>query len=291
MFRFHEAETCEGVIEHLERREGALRHYVRVRDRGNIISADARVEMTFWLGDQLYAIEHTGIEPFDGFMEHQNRSRELFKPLETAITTALGALLAPGVVIEMHIPVDAFNGRKMPEVRSIQAGLVDYVRNNAAKLPARKYGDYRGTLLTGKPESVPFSVSLVRFDGLGSLPGYFLLKHLTRGSEEPRARRIERACERKFPKLAVWKGTDNARTILVLEDNDVQLTNQSVVAETFLPLAVARSDAPDETYMVATCTSPWRAWPILVDGRTYFELAAIRQPVHFEMGATGHLVT
>jgi len=34
--------------------------------------------MTFRLGNQLYAIEHTGIEPFDGFMEHQNRSRDLF---------------------------------------------------------------------------------------------------------------------------------------------------------------------------------------------------------------------
>ena len=53
-----------------------------MRDIGNNTAADARVEMTFWLSDKLYAIEQTGIEPFDDFMEHQNRARDLFEPLE-----------------------------------------------------------------------------------------------------------------------------------------------------------------------------------------------------------------
>jgi hypothetical protein len=77
---------------------------------------------------------------------------------------------------------------------------------------------------------VPFQVSLVRFDGFHGLPGRFQLKHLT-GSGQPRAPRIQRACDDKLPKLAMWKQCENARTILVLEDNDVQLTNQSVVAD------------------------------------------------------------
>jgi hypothetical protein len=69
----HQNETCERIIQHLEMRAGAKRSDVRVRDRGNHTSPGARVEMTFWLGDQFYALEHTGIEPFDGFMEHQKR--------------------------------------------------------------------------------------------------------------------------------------------------------------------------------------------------------------------------
>jgi hypothetical protein len=210
MLSFHQKETCEGIIQHLEMREHTKRCEVQVRDIGNHTSPDARVEMTFRFGDQLYAIEHTGIEPFDGFMEHQNRSRDLFKPLEAGAAAALGALLAPGVVIEMHMPVDA--------------------------------------------------------------------------------PRTQRACDDKFPKLAMWKQSDNARTILVLEDNDVQFTNQSIVADAFLPTARARADAPDETYLVSTCTSPWYAWPILVNGRSYFELAEITHPIHFEMDATGQLI-
>ena len=70
----------------------------------------------------------------------------------------------------------------------------------------------------------------------------------------------------------------------------MQLTNPSNVAETFLPIALARADAPDETYMVSTCTSPWYAWPILINGRTYFDLAATSHPIHFEMDATGELI-
>ncbi len=289
MLRFHESETCEGIIQHLEKRERAKRRDVHVRDKGNHTSPDARVEMTLRLGGQLYAIEHTGIEPFDGFMEQQNRAPALFKPLEAAIALVLSALLTPGVVIEMHMPVDAFTGRKMPEVRAIQAALVEWVRATAPTLPPRRYADYRDTLVSAQPAGLPFSVSLVRFDGVAGMVGRFQLKHLAPGSNEPRALRIERACEKKFPKLDMWKRSDRARTILVFEDNDLQLTNVSIVAETFLPIAKARADAPDETYMVATYTEPWYAWPLLVNGHTYFDLAAIH-PIHSEMDASGQLV-
>ncbi|MGJ5074555.1 hypothetical protein [Bradyrhizobium oligotrophicum] len=287
MLKFHEQETCEGIIQHLELREGVKRSDVHVRDVGSDTPPGARVEMTFRLGDQLYAIEHTGLEPFEGFMAHQNRSPDLFAPIEAGVTAALGAFLASGVVIEMHMPIDAFTGRKMREVRALQAALIEHVSISAPTLPVSLYADYRGTLMTAQPVGVPFQVSLIRFEGFRGLPGRFQLKHLA-GSGQPRAPRIQRSCNDKFPKLAAWKCSDNARTILVLEDNDIYLTNQIIVADTFLPIARARADAPDETYMVSTCTQPWYAWPILVNGRSYFDLAAISHPIHFEMEAGGN---
>lgn len=286
MLKFHESETCEGIIQHLERRERTNRCDVNVRDKDGHTSPNARVEMTFRLGDQLYAIEHTGIEPFDGFMEHQNRAPALFKPLQEAIEAVLSALLTTGIVIEMHMPVDAFAGRKMPEVQAIHAALVEWVRVTAPTLPPRRYADYRGTLVTAQPAYVPFSVSLVRFDGIAGMVGRFQLKHLAPGSDGSRVLRIERACEKKFPKLDIWKRSDNARTVLVFEYNDVQLTNVPIVADIFLPIAKSRADAPDETYMVSTCTEPWYAWPLLVKGQTYFDLAAISHPIHFEIDAS-----
>lgn len=290
MLSYHEAEICEGIIQHLERRHHAVRQDVRVQDKGDRALPDARVEMTFRLNGQLHAIEHTGIEPFDGFMAHQNRAAHLFRPLEDMIAANLAALFQTGVVIELHLPIDAFTSRKMPEVRSIHAILAAWVIETAPTLPPRKYADYRGTLLTATPNDVPFSVSLVRFDPVGRIPGRFQLKHLTRDTEASRAARIERACDKKFPKLSRWKKAEGARTILIFEDNDVQLTNTPNVAEAFLPIAAARTDAPDETYMVSTYTAPWYAWPLLVDGRSYFDLAASHHPVHFEMEATGQLL-
>lgn len=118
MLLFHETETCEGIIQHLEQRRRERRSDVQIRDSDGETSADARVEMTFRLGAQLYALEHTGIEPFDGFVAHQNRASSLFQPLQTAATALVGTVLANGVVIEMHLVgaarrlyTDKFTGR------------------------------------------------------------------------------------------------------------------------------------------------------------------------------------
>jgi len=263
-------------------RESKTRSDVHLPDKDNHTSPDARVEMTFRLGDQLYAIEHTGIEPFDRFMEHQNRASALFVPLEAAATTALANVLQPSVVIEMHLPIDGLLGRKMSEVHTIRSALVSWAVSKAPTLKARKYADYR-RWQTEQPDGVPFSVSLVRFNGIPNVPGRFQLKHFVSGSEQERALRLQRACEKKFPKLAIWQQSKIARTILVLEENDVQLTNVDVVADAFLSIARERHDVPDETYMVSTHAPSWRAWPLLVNGRDYFDLAADNRRVEFEI--------
>jgi hypothetical protein len=84
---------------------------------------------------------------------------------------------------------------------------------------------------------------------------------------------MQEAVDKKFPKLAAWKHAENAKTVLVLEQNDIQLTNPSIIAETFLPVAQARSDRPDETYLVASCLSPWYAFPVLIGDKSYFDFA------------------
>jgi hypothetical protein len=75
----------------------------------------------------------------------------------------------------------------------------------------------------------------------------------------------------------------------VLEHNDVQTTNVFVVAEAYVRVIESRTDAPDETYMVSTYTSPWYAWPILIDGQSYFDLAT-QSDLHFCIDANGHLI-
>jgi len=121
---------------------------------------------------------------------------------------------------------------------------------------------------------VPFDLSLCRFE-LPIIPGqHFQIKHTVDNIAKLRTDRMKAAVDKKFPKLDLWKKNENARSILALEQNDIQLTNPVIVTDAFLSLAQARADRPDETYLVASCMSPnWWVWPILIDDRSYFDFA------------------
>jgi hypothetical protein len=142
----------------------------------------------------------------------------------------------------------------LAKVRRIQQALVDWVKATAPKLRARCYADYRKTPVgPATVPDVPFPIAPHRFEP-ALVPGHhFQLTHLVKNGEPQRNDRIRGAVERKFPKLAARKRDANARTILVLEDNDIQLTDQAIVTETYLPLLMGRTDRPDETYLVASC--------------------------------------
>lgn len=291
VLRTHETEICRGIIHLLERREGARHRDLVIRDKGSKTPPEARVEMTFLLNNQLYAIEHTLIEPFDGFIAHQNRAADLFTPLEKTISDALIPMLADGVVIELHLPHDALTELKPTELRKVQSVLKEWVCHNAMSLTPKRYGDYRGSSLKARPDGVAFTVSLHRFDLAPTRMPRFQIMHLAPNSIESRATRLERACAKKFPKLNAWKQSDKARTILVFEDNDIQLTNDSIVAETYLPIALARNDRPDETYLVSTCHEPWCVWRMLIGDRSYFDFLGKHHPPFFEISSTGDLLS
>jgi len=71
----------------------------------------------------------------------------------------------------------------------------------------------------------------------------------------------------------------------VLEENDIQLTNPSLVMDAYLPLVKDREDAPDETYLVATCFDPWHVWPIWIGSRSYADIAKSDETEHWEFDA------
>jgi len=263
---FNEGKVCDAIMRHLEARESAPRADLRSPEKERHRSP---VELVCRIGQQLFAFEHTGIEPFEGHMQMEAEAKLHVEPIRVALIGALPS----AEVFELNIPAKAFQGRKKREVRQIQEAIVDWVKRTAPALPIKRYADYIGDVKPIAPTGVPFPVTLYRFESVVK-PGYFVIKHLVTGDrEQARTDRIRTACEKKFPKLDAWKQTEGARTILVLEDNDIQLTNHAIVAETYLPLAQARTDRPDETYIVVTCMDPWRAWPILVDDVSYFDLA------------------
>lgn len=69
-----------------------------------------------------------------------------------------------------------------------------------------------------------------------------------------------------------WKQDFGARTVLVLEENDIQLTNVHLVTDALLKGEEGRTDIADEVYLVTSTITPWWLHVVRVDTRTYFEL-------------------
>ena len=195
---------------------------------------------------------------------------------------------AVGRPVEVHAYADRIvirqNGRIVAEhSRSFGRGDTVYDPWHYVPVLARK----PGALRNGAPFKdwvLPAAMERVRRKLAGADDGNRqMVKHVAANVDKLRHDRIQEAIDRKFPKLAAWKRDHGARSILVLEDNDLFLTNQAIVAETYLPLAATRTDCPDETYMVSTATKPWHAWPMLIGNRSYFDFAQSGDAQHWEI--------
>src|SRR5262249_36949758 len=157
----------------------------------------------------------------------------------------------------------------------IQEALISWMRVTAPTIARRRYKDYwrcGHAIQWAEVPGVPFAVRLVRFDNLPGLAGRAAIKHTVEGNlDDERAARMLRACEKKLPKLAGWKREHNARTIFVMEENDIQLTNHVIVADIYLPLVATRDDRPDETYLISTSTKGWDLWSILIGNQSLYD--------------------
>ncbi|WP_316234491.1 hypothetical protein [Bradyrhizobium sp. SZCCHNR1020] len=274
----YEGEVCDAMVRRLEEREGHTRDALRWPEKEN---HQHPVELTFKLGNQLYALEHTLIEPFDGHVRMEAQTEKLFAPITNVLKDSLGT----DALYQLNLPINALNGRKPAELLAIQQAIIGWVKETAPTIPKRPFPDYKGNGVGPvKPTGVPFDLVLMRYEP-PIVPGkHFEIRHLVDDIEKQRSVRMQAAINKKFPKLAAWKASDGAKTILVLEQNDIQLTNASNVTDTYVPLAKARIDRPDETYLVASCMGPpaWWMWPILIGDRSYYDFARSDETSYWE---------
>jgi hypothetical protein len=212
-------------------------------------------------------------------MRMEAQTEKLFTPIMSALKDALGE----DALFELYLPLNALHGRKPTELLKTQQAIIAWVKATAPTIPRRPHPDYRGTPVGPMiVENIP--LVLCRFEP-PIIPGqHFQIRHTVDNIDQLRTDRMQAAIDKKFPKLAAWKKDEDAKSILVLEQNDIQLTNPSIVADTYLPLATAREDRPDETYLVATCINPkWWIWPILIGDRSYFDIAQSDEKLYWEV--------
>lgn len=274
--KLHEGLACDAVLRRIEEREGATRSALRWPEKDH---SGAPVELVCNVGAQSYAFEHTAIEPFKGLIKLNNQADEHFKPIEAAVNSFVPA----DEVYDLMIPVNAFEGLKLKEIQKLQVILSEWIKQTAPILPKRLYADLKGITQT-TPPGVPFPVYLCRFQGVVAGYNRLQIHHLASGDREaPRKERLRQASDDKFGKLALWKA-NGARTVLVLENPDIQLTNVAHVAETLISITQTRTDTPDEIYQVDTyATGFWYLWPLLISDKTYFDLGRKVHPLGWEI--------
>jgi hypothetical protein len=280
--QFNEGKACDAVLRHLEARERATRSNIRWPEKEHHAGP---VELVCNIGSTLYALEHTGIEPFEGLVKLNNEAERVFGPIEAAIN----ALAPDGEVWELGLPALGLQGRPGREVRQTQEALIEYIKNTAPTLPMRLYADYRKVPPPVNVANVPFPVTLYRFrsEVPSDVPGFrrLMIRHAIAGDqisrEAERKKRIERACNTsRFDKLAVWKNQSGARTVLILENPDIFITDPVVVAHAYIAIAASRSNGPDEAYLVDTSTNgDWLLWPLQIGEQTYFDMGGDMRPL------------
>ena len=142
---------------------------------------------------------------------------------------------------------------------------------NGAELPTARPGRYVLPIQKITPPGVSFAVSLHRWPRDG-FPFPFVIRNLVTGDVEAGRRdRIQAAYDRKVPKLLKWKAS-GARTILILEEDDIFLTNHFNVADALAQIEASRTDRPDEIYLLSVFTSMWLITQLRLDDKTLYDL-------------------
>jgi hypothetical protein len=234
----------------------------------------APVEITCRLGAQLYALEHTGVEPFDGHVRLQAEAERDFGPIYDGVA----GLLPPGDLFELQIPARAMQSLSRQRRATVQSAIVSWVLAKAPAVVRSPFGRFAAPVTREAPPGVPFQLTLHRHSKPSSVGRDFTISHIVQSATavEDREARLYQACARKFPKLAQWKAKAGARTILVLEDNDLQLSNPQVIYEALAAAERRLADRPDEVHLVVTCVEPeWWHFRLRVDDLTYYQLSQL----------------
>ena len=225
------------------------------------------MEIVCNVGAQLYAMEHTGVEPFEGHMRGNAENERLWQP----IVSGVAGRLPSEDDFALHVPVRAMEDQRARDVPAIQGRLIEWIVAAAPGLwiPPRGRMDTRVT--PTKVEGVPFDVKLYCMEGFISR-GKLQITHAVPDVEAGRLERITISLRKKMPKLNAWKRDAGARTVLVLEENDIQLTNCHLVTSAVLEAEKTLGPAADEIYLVTTSFTPWQVHFLRVDERSYFDL-------------------
>ena len=273
--RENEGKACTAVVRCIEQRTGETRAEIRRPETERI---GPPVDLRLKLGTQDYAIEHTQIEAIPGFIQASEKYMQFIRPV---IDTLSGTLPEPGA-FTLHFPIDTYLGVKLPDLARIRRNFIAWIQTKAQclyeknrdRLEQERPSPRSLDSIEAKPPGFPYPVRLsIGVAHSASKRGALRCGRYAPGDEELKARRVERLREAlrcKCPKLQRCK-EEGARTVLVLENDDIALTDHVLVGECLAVLLPERTDLPDEIYLIESELEFWtvrcmkldtECWPV-----------------------------
>ena len=286
----NEGKACDAIVRIVEKRTGATRANVyRPEDQTDRVGPP--VDLRLELGFHHYAIEHTRIEPFPNETLTGVNLVQLIAP----VTDILCETLPKGSRYELCFPSSASLKANAAKLRKVQDDLILWVQNMAKDLiDSAQYGCGNGrssrrqcNSVSGKPPGFPFEVTLVHTDLSGESDAVQVHFGGKRVAPENLEHLLEivlkKALQGKCPKLQRCK-LHGARTVLILEDNNIALTNHILVGNVLSDLVPERiDDAPDEIFLVETKSDLWCVWLMKCDSDCWPMETIVRQgPLIFQ---------
>jgi hypothetical protein len=258
----NERKACDAIVRALEARAGKARsNPYSPEDKG----LEPPVEYAFELGTQPYVVEHTVVEAFEGQID----SNVDFERFVTPITDKLDGYLPKPGFYTVAFAINPTKDMKPKAIAMLQGELVAWISSTAAELHAEfPQAQPKERSIRGDRNSRGVSIGGVDIT-LTREVGWFITEHAEgrllptrvapKNYEGLRLDRVRTALERKLPKLKKWKDK-GARSILVLENRDMALSNHVVILEAAEKALSGRSDVPDEIWLVDTAIgSEWTA--------------------------------
>ena len=266
--RRNEGKCCDAVLRVLEHRLNTQRTDLHVPDRADRTSQ--RVDVCVALGGERYVLEHTRIEPFVGATETGVFLGEFMDPIKERLSAPLPGPALYGLELPQDPRFDRGGRGSQRRIAKAQEALAEFVSAEAPSLYERALASgRRGMAFTA--QEVP---SLTRYYYLARLTcsitgkpsatdtGQFgAVRIVDDNLEEQRIERLRKALADKCPKLQHCKDR-GARTVLVLEDDDIANSNSVVVREALNRAGEERTDLPNEIYLVETKVNTWYMWPM-----------------------------
>lgn len=263
----NEGRCCDAVVRVLERRLKTARAGWHVPDRSD--STSQRVDVCIRIGANRYALEHTRIDPFEDAVTVGMDFSRFVTPIKERFSDVL-----PGpAYYTLLLPQDhriGLSGRNRGRKRArAQKTLGDWIAVEAPLLYDRALasGLDRGfeSAALESTDNIPYPVRLVctlTRNLAGAEKGRFSVSRIPDDRlDEQRYERLRRALADKCPKLQRCKDR-GARTVLILEDDDIALSDSVVVRESLHSALIGWNDIPDEIYLVQTKFESWRVFPM-----------------------------
>lgn len=233
--------VCDFVRQILEARTGEK---IAVTERPEQTHRNEKVVEELWESrSRRYAVEHTRVESFDGQIGNEAKLRQLLLP----VAEQLKGRLAGTYVLSAQLSETQAARIKFADAH---AEIVRLVLQLAPTL-----GDRESIVLPSN--KLPFRVQLYRRNDRGSHLGVHTV--IEGDGEALRLERMKRALAEKCPKLAEWSA-DGRVSVLVLEANDLQLSNSWAAYGAFMAAISERNDQPDIVVFVETDGAPMFAW-------------------------------